>query len=160
MNKWSNQAENYERKNPFRRNRKKALDNELTYLENLCQTKEAQEKIALLAARIVLEYEEAKKRVGDLYNKLQEAKKRFNSFEEGYRQLKPNRVYRVIQPESNSTKTFVLKENELAAIIADALLGEPYAVQLVARLDGKFLEMEKDWEMINHSQKDSERVVR
>lgn len=47
--------------------------------------------------KIVLEYEEAKKRVGDLYEKLQEAKKRFNAFDEGYRSLNQNRVYRVIQ---------------------------------------------------------------
>ena len=53
-------------------------------------------------------------------------------------------MYQVIQPESNSTKTFTLKENELAKIIADALLAEPYAVQLVARLDDNALEMEKD----------------
>ena len=68
--------------------------------------------------------------------------------------MKQNRVYRVIQPESNSTKTSALKENELAAIIADALLGEEYAVQLVARFDGNNLEMEKDWEMMSEFDKD------
>ena len=137
------------------------LENELTRLERLCKTEEAQEKIALLAAdilhknlKITLEYEEAKKRVGDLYEKLQEAKKRFNAFDDGYRSLKQNRVYRVIQTESNSTKTSALKENELAAIIADALLGEPYAVQLVAFSSGNNLEMEKDWEMMSESDKD------
>ena len=137
------------------------LENELTRLENLCQTEEAKEKIALIAAdilhknlKIALEYEEAKKRVADLYEKLQEAKKRFNAFDDGYRRLKQNRVYRVIQPESNSTKTSDLKENELAAIIADALLGEPYAVQLVAISSGNNLEMEKDWEMMTEFDKD------
>ena len=137
------------------------LESELTRLENFCQTEEAQNKIALIAAdilhknlKIVLEYEETKKRVGDLYEKLQEAKKRFNAFDKGYRSLKQNRVYRVIQPESNSTKTSALKENELAAIIADALLGEPYAVQLVARFGDNNLEMEKDWEMMSELDKD------
>ena len=137
------------------------LESELTRLENLCKTEEAQNKIALIAAdilhknlKIVLEYEETKKRVADLYPKLQETKKRFNAFEEGYRSLKQNRVYRVIQPESNSTKTSDLKENELAAIIADALLGEPYAVQVVARFGDKNLEMEKDWEMMTEFDKD------
>ena len=81
-------------------------------------------------------------------------KKRFNAFDEGYRSLKQNRVYRVIQPESNSTKTSALKENELVAIIADALLGEPYAVQLVARFGDNNLEMEKDWEMMSELDKD------
>ncbi len=146
------------------------LENELTRLERLCRTKEAQEKIALLAAdilhknlKIAQEYEAAKKRIGDLYEKLQEAKKRFNAFDEGYRSLKQNRVYRVIQPESNSTKTSSLKENELTAIIADALLAEPYAVRLVARSTGNNLEMEKDWEMMSELDKDeliNKKIVR
>ena len=137
------------------------LNSELTRLENLCQTQEAQEKIALLAAsilhknlKITLEYEEAKKHVGDLYEKLQEAKKRFNAFDEGYRSLKKNRVYRVIATNDDSTKTPASKENELAAIIADALLGETYAVQLVARFGDNNLEMEKDWEMMTEFDKD------
>ena len=140
---------------------KSRLDRESTRLETLCQTEEAQEKIALLAAgilrknlKIAHEYEDAKKLVSALSQKLQETKKRFNAFDEGYRSLKQNRVYRVIQPESNSTKTSDLKENELAAIIADALLGESYAVQLVARSSGNNLEMEKDWEMMTEFDKD------
>lgn len=80
--------------------------------------------------------------------------KRFKAFDEGYRSLKQNCVYRVIQPESNSTKTSALKENELAKIIADAFLAEPYAVQLVARSTGNNLKMEKDWEMMTKFDKD------
>ena len=140
---------------------KNHLESELTRLEKLCQTEDAQEKIALIAAGILFknlekekEYETAKKVVSDLSEKLQEAKKRFKAFDEGYRSLKENRVYRVIQSESNSTKTSALKENELVAIIADALLGEPYAVQLVARSNGNNLEMEKDWEMMSEFDKD------
>ena len=172
--KWMNQAEKFQAQYYLTKEKinlkeigqrlshsKIRLENELTRLETLCQTQEAQEKIALLAAdilhknlKIAQEYEEAKKRVGDLYQKLQEAKKRFNAFDEGYRSLKQNRVYRVIQPESNSTKTSNFKENELAAIIADALLGEPYAVQLVARFGDNNLEMEKDWEMMSELDKD------
>ena len=68
--------------------------------------------------------------------------------------MKQNRLYRVIQPESNSPKISALKENELVAIIADALLAEPYAVQLVARSSGNNLEMEKDWEMMSEFDKD------
>ena len=137
------------------------LESELTRLENLCKTEDAQNKIAFLAAsilhknlKIAHEYEEAKKHVGDLYEKLQEAKKRFNAFDEGYRSLKQNRVYCVIQSESNSTKTSALKKNELAAIIADALLGETYAVPLVARFGDNNLEMDKDWEMMTEFDKD------
>ena len=48
--------------------------------------------------------------------------KRFKTLNDNYASKKQNRLYRVIQPESNSTKTFTLKENELVAIIADARL--------------------------------------
>lgn len=47
-----------------------------------------------------------------------------------------------------------MKENELAAIIADALLGEPYTVQLVAISSGNNLEIEKDREMMSAFDKD------
>ena len=42
----------------------------------------------------------------------------------------------------------------MLGIIADALLAEPYAVQLVARLDSNFFEMEKDWEIMSELDKD------
>ena len=137
------------------------LDNALARLENLCQTEQAQEKIAFLAAnflhknlKIAKEYEEAKKLVKNLSKKLQVAEKRFKALNNTSSSRKKNFVYQVILPVSDSPKTSSLKENELIAIIADALLGEEYAVQLVARLDGKFLEMEKDWEMMSEFDKD------
>ena len=161
--KWTNQSEKFQAQYYLTKAKinLEETGRRLLHLENLCQTKEAQEEIALLAADILhknlkfaQEYETAKKLVADLSQKLQEAKKRFNAFDDGYRRLKQNRVYRVIQPESNSSKTSALKENELVAIIADALLGEPYAVQLVAFSSGNNLEMEKDWEMMTESDKD------
>ena len=85
---------------------------------------------------------------------MQEAKKRFNALNEDYWRLKKNFVYRVIPSQSDSGKISALKENELTAIIADALLGEPYAVQLVARFDSNALEMDKDWEMMSEFDKD------
>ena len=137
------------------------LDNELTRLESLCQTETAQEKIALLAAsilhknlKIAHEYEEAKKLVADLSEKLQVAEKRFHALNDNHSSEKQNRLCRVIQPMNDSAKTTALKENELTAIIADALMGETYAVQLVARFDGNALEMEKDWEMMTEFDKD------
>ena len=39
-------------------------------------------------------------------------------------------------------------------IIADAILFDPQAVQLVARLDGNFLEMNKTWELMSELDKD------
>lgn len=40
------------------------------------------------------------------------------------------------------------------ALIADAILFEPEAVQLVARSNGNNLEMEKDWELMSELDKD------
>ncbi len=146
------------------------LDKELARLETLCQTERAQEKIAFLAASLLFknlkisqEYKAAKKLVNDLSQKLKVAEKRFKAFDEGYRSLKQNRMYRVIPSQNHSTKTSTLKENELVAIIADALLGEPYAVQLVARFDGNNLEMDKDWELMSEFDKDeiiNKKIVR
>ena len=137
------------------------MDEESTRLKTLCQTEQAQEQIALLAAdilhhnlKIVQEYETAKKTMSILYDKIQLAKKRFKAFDSGYSRLKKNYVYRVIPSETNSDKTSTSSKNELVTIIADALLAEPYAVPLVARLDGNFLEMEKDWELMSDLDKD------
>lgn len=137
------------------------LDKELARLESLCQTENAQEKIALIAAsilhknlKIAHEYEEAKKFVADLSKKLHVAEKRFKALKDNYSSKKQNSLYRVIQPVNDSAKTTSLKENELTAIIADALMSEPYAVQLVARLDGNNLEMEKDWELMSELDKE------
>ena len=137
------------------------LDNALARLENLCQTEQAQEKIAFLAAnilhknlKIAQEYETAKKLVSDLSEKLQVAEKRFKALNNNYARRKKNFVYRVITTNDNSTKTSPLTKNELTAIIADALMGEPYAVQLVARFGDDNLEIEKDWEMMSEFDKD------
>ena len=137
------------------------LDNESIRLESLCQTQDAKEKIALIAASILRknlktaqEYETTIKLLKDLRVKMQAAKKQFNALDEGYWRLKKNFVYRVIPSESDSGKIPALKANKLVSIIADALLGEPYAVQLVARFDSNALEMDKDWEMMSEFDKD------
>ena len=48
----------------------------------------------------------------------------------------------------------MLSNDKAASLIADAILFEPQAVQLVARSDGNNLEMEKDWEMMSELDKD------
>ena len=137
------------------------LDTELARLDNLCQTETAKEKIVFLAANLLFknlniaqEYETAKKLVVDLSEKLQVAEKRFHALNDNYSRMKKNHLYRVIQPVNDSAKNKSLKENELIAIIVDALMNEPYAVQLVARSSGNNLEMEKDWELMSELDKD------
>ena len=60
---------------------------------------------------------------------------------------KPNVCYKVNYSDNSSG-------NSLASIIADAILKDPQAVQLVARSTGNNLEMEKDWEMMSEFDKD------
>jgi hypothetical protein len=47
-----------------------------------------------------------------------------------------------------------LSNNSLALIIADAILMEPQAAQLVARFGDNNLETEKDWELMSDFDKD------
>lgn len=64
-------------------------------------------------------------------------------------QLKSERhttYYKVLEPKYSDKK--------VASLIADAILREPQAVQLVARSSGNNLEMEKDWELMSDLDKD------
>lgn len=56
--------------------------------------------------------------------------------------------YKVVSP--NPPKTTA----SLAALIADAILFEPEAVQLVARFGDNNLETEKDWELMSEFEKE------
>ena len=75
------------------------------------------------------------------------AKKQMNTLEERIALDKVNTRYRV-------TVSDKLTKNQAASIIADAILFDPQAVQLVARSDGNNLEMEKDWELMSEFDKD------
>ena len=48
----------------------------------------------------------------------------------------------------------MLPNSKMASLIADAILMEPQAVQLVARSNGNNLETEKDWELMSELDKD------
>ena len=68
-----------------------------------------------------------------------------------YRQKKKYN-YRVI---ASKVPPQVLEDKNLAvSLIAEALSGEKYAVQLVARSSGNNLEMEKDWELLSDIDKE------
>ena len=72
---------------------------------------------------------------------------------------KPHTLYRFVGSE------YIQKPDDndsIAAIIADAILREPEAAQLVARLDGG-LEMEKNWDLMSEFEKDeleTKRILR
>ena len=52
------------------------------------------------------------------------------------------------------TVSDTLTNNQAASLIADAILKEPEAAQLVARFGDDNLEMEKDWELMSELDKD------
>ena len=74
-------------------------------------------------------------------------KEQMNALENRIARDKVNTRYRVMVSDT-------LTKNQVASLIADAILFEPEAVQLVARSDGNNLEMEKDWEMMTEFDKD------
>ena len=118
----------------------------------MCQKPDSLKKIELIAAGIlrknykfVRRLEEIETRVKNLAQKINHAKEQLDALKIQLSLDKPNTAYKVI---SNN------QSNNFAAIIADAILMEPQAVQLVARSTGNNLEMEKDWEMMSEFDKD------
>ena len=90
---------------------------------------------------------EAKKKIKEIILRLNHSQDQMKALENRIACDKVNTRYRV-------TGSDTLSNNNAASLIADAILFEPQAVQLVALLDGNFLEMEKDWEMMSEFDKD------
>ena len=133
---------------------KLSLQNKQSELEKQCQEHEAVRKIETIAAGIlrknykfVRQLEEIETRAKKLIERMNHAKKQMNALEERIALDKVNTRYRV-------TVSDTLTNNQAASLIADAILMEPEAVQLVARSDGNNLEMEKDWELMSELDKD------
>ena len=131
-----------------------SLQNKQSELDSFCQSHEAQRKIEEIAAgilrknyRFVRQLEEVEARIKEVIPRINHAKKQLKALEERVALDKVNTRYRVISSDS-------LSNNSLASIIADAILFEPEATQLVARLDGNFLEMDKIWELMSELDKD------
>ena len=118
----------------------------------MCQKPDSLKKIELIAAGIlrknykfVRRLEEIETRVKTLAQRINHAKEQLDALKIQLAFDKPNTAYKVISDKQS---------NNFAAIIADAILMEPQAVQLVARSTGNNLEMEKDWEMMSEFDKD------
>ena len=133
---------------------KLSLQNKQTELETLCRQPDAAKKIELIATGIlrknykfVRQLEEIKTRINELTPRINHSKEQMDALEERVARDKVSTHYRV-----TSSKT--LTNNQAASLIADAILFDPQAVQLVARSDGNNLEMEKDWEMMSEFDKD------
>ena len=135
-------------------NLKLSIEQKQAELESLCQKPDALKKIELIAAGIlrknykfVRRLEEIETRVKNLAQRINHAKEQLDALKIQLSLDKPNTCYKVNYSDNSSSKSF-------ASIIADAILKEPEAAQLVARFGGDNLEMEKDWEMMSEFDKD------
>ena len=130
------------------------LQNKQAELETLCRQPDAAKKIEKIATGIlrknykfVRQLEEVDKRDKEILLRLNHAKEQMKALENRIALDKVNTRYRVMVSDT-------LTKNQIASLIADAILFEPEAVQLVARSDGNNLEMEKDWELMSEFDKD------
>ena len=133
---------------------KVSLQNKQVELEALCRQPDAVKKIDEIATGIlrknykfVRELEEIEKRDKQVVQRMNHAKEQIKALENRIACDKVNTRYRVTVSET-------LTNTQAASLIADAILFEPEAVQLVARSNGNNLEMEKDWEMMSEFDKD------
>ena len=97
--------------------------------------------------KFVHQLEKVENRDKELSEKMNHVKEQMKALEKRVALDKINTRYRV-------TISDTLTNNQAASLIADAILFEPEAVQLVARSTGNNLEMEKDWEMMSEFDKD------
>ena len=134
-------------------NLKLSIEQKQAELESLCQKPDALKKIELIAAGIlrknykfVRRLEEIETRVKNLAQRMNHTKEQLDALKIRLALDKPNTCYKVHSDNSLN--------NQVASVIADAILFEPEAVQLVARSIGNNLEMEKDWELMSELDKD------
>ena len=133
---------------------KLALQKKQNELDFLCQEHESARKIELIAAGIlrknfkfVRQLEEIETHEKELTPRVNHVKEQLNALEVRLANDKVGTRYRVMTSDT-------LSNNSLASLIADAILNEPEAVQLVACLDGNCLETEKTWELMSEFDKD------
>ena len=148
------------------------LRQELERLDALCQTPAAKEKIEEIAAGILrkngkwaVAYAAAEKRGQELAERLHLTQRRLNAAKLWLSRENPRTLYRVIKPKAGSNTTSgatiaqspsVLKS--AAILIADAMLGEKEAAQLVARSSGDGLETAKTWTLMTKLDKEALRM--
>ncbi len=138
---------------------KERLLQELDRLNALCQKPEAKAKIKEIAAGILRKngkwataYDETAKRSQEIADRLHLTQKRLNAVKRWLSRENPRTRYRLVTPKTSPQGA--TRENDIAlvksaaSVIADAILGDPDAVQLVARSNGDGLETEKTWTLM------------
>jgi hypothetical protein len=139
-----------------------ALDKEKAQLDSFCLMPDSKQKIELIAAGIlrknfkfVQKLEETDNTLKQLAEKIKHTKEQMDILQTRLALEKYTTFYKV--NSSNRSK------NSIASLIADAILNDPQAVQLVARSSGNNLEMEKNWELMSDIERDdliSKKIVR
>lgn len=133
---------------------KRSLESRQTELEKLCQEFEAQKKIEVIAAgilrknsKIVRQFDEVNARANQLSARVKRAKAQMEALKVRLAMDRSGTRYKLTTPNISSN-------DSAASIIAEAILNEPQAAQIVARSTGNNLEMDKTWELMSELDKD------
>ena len=150
---------------------RRSLDVEYARLKKMCQTPAAQVKIQTIAtgilrknAKIAERYKEVDKQRKICREQIAQVKEKMTAVYGRMSDERATTKYRVKEPLASGTPTqkFIPAQKftsyERASIIANAIGGEPRAVQLVATSDGSALEVKKDWNLMTELDKDEERM--
>jgi hypothetical protein len=131
-----------------------ALQRKQAELESLCQLPDSVKKIEEIAVAIlrknyksVRQLEEIETCAKSLAQRLNHAKEQIDCLKQQLSSEQHTTYYKV----SSDGGTL----HSLASLIADAILRDPQAVQLVALSDDDCLEMKKDWELMSELDKDA-----
>lgn len=129
------------------------LDKQKSDFESIFKNPDAIKQIQIIAAGIlrknfkfVRKTEEIETRLKQLSESIKHTKKQVDALQLQLNFEKRHTCYKILS-DSYSKKS-------AATLIADAILQEPQAAQLVARSSGNNLEMEKDWELMSELDKD------
>ena len=136
-------------------NFKISLANRQTELNSLCQKPDSQKKIELIAAGIlrknlkfVRSFEEVESNLKNLSQRIRHTKKQMDTLKIHLSLETRSSCYKIESPENHSNSS-------AASLIADAILREPKAVQLVAYCPDNPFEMEKTWSLMSELDKDA-----
>ncbi len=135
-------------------NLKISLQNHQTELENFCAQPDSQKKIELIAAwilrknyKFVRSFEEVESNLKNLSQRIRHTKKQMDTLKIRLSLETRSSCYKIESPENHS-------DSSAASLIADAILREPEAVQLVAYCPDNPFEMEKTWALMSELDKD------
>lgn len=134
---------------------KSSLQKKESELERLCNQPDAVKKIDEIAIgilrknyRFVRQLEQVQSRENHLTERMAHVHDQLDALKIHLDRDTYSTRYKVVSPNRLETN------EKKASIIADAILFDPQAVQLVARLNSNNLEMDKDWEMMTDFDKD------